>query len=91
MCVSFTSFAALAGDVKPVASAAEKKICEKTGKPCTGDMKKAAHDCKKDVRKNKLCKKTGQPCTGDMKKAAHDCKKGDKECSKNTAKTPVKK
>ena len=49
MCVSFVSFAAFAKDVKSAApaAAAEKKICEKTGKPCTGDMKNAAHDCKK--------------------------------------------
>lgn len=103
ICTGFVSFTVMADDAKPVEKAEKKaKICEKTGKPCTGDMKKdhdskkeagkKGHDCKKEAGKAHDCKKEAGKKGHDCKKEAgkaHDCKKGQKENSKPAA--PVKK
>ena len=88
-----TQFAVSAAEVKPAEKKADAvKICEKTGKPCTGDHKKKGVDCKEEAKKHD-CKKGGEKsgCKKEAKK--HDCKKGGKghDCKKEAKAAPAAK
>ncbi|MBE6404122.1 MAG: hypothetical protein IKD10_05010 [Lentisphaeria bacterium] len=83
--VSVTSMTVAAEKNAAVKTDKTVKICEKTGKACTGG-KNAAHNCKKG---NKECSKdqaaVKHQCKKAGKEAAHNCKKADKKCGKDNA------